>query len=144
MQWDGSPQAGFTVGAPWLPISDDFAVVNVRSEGDDAGSMLSLYRRLLLLRRSYPALSVGEYEPVAATGDLLAYLRRAPGEHILVALNLGAEPYSLSIDSFGSKGQILLSTYMDRSLELVVGSIGLRPDEGVIVSLSALEDPMPS
>jgi alpha-glucosidase len=144
MQWDGSPEAGFTVGQPWLPISDDFAVVNVRSEGDDAGSMLSLYRCLLLLRRSYPALSVGEYEPVAATGDLLAYLRRAQGEHILVALNLGAEPYSLSIDSFGSKGQILLSTYMDRSLELVVGSIGLRPDEGVIVSLSALEDPMPS
>jgi alpha-glucosidase len=144
MQWDGSPQAGFTVGHPWLPISDDFAVVNVRSEGDDAGSMLSLYRRLLLLHRSYPALSAGEYEPVAASGDLLAYLRRAQGEHILVALNLGAEAYSLSIDSLGSKGEILLSTYMDRSLELVVGSIGLRPDEGVIVSLSALEDPMPS
>jgi alpha-glucosidase len=144
MQWDGSLQAGFTVGEPWRPISDDFAVVNVRSEGDDAGSMLSLYRRLLLLRRSYRALSVGEYEPVAATGDLLAYLRRAQGEHILVALNLGAEAYSLSIDSLGSKGEILLSTYMDRSRELVVGSIGLRPDEGVIVSLSALEDPMPS
>jgi hypothetical protein len=26
----------------------------------------------------------------------------------------------------------------------VVGSVGLRPDEGVIVSLSALEDALPS
>jgi alpha-glucosidase len=144
MQWDGSPQAGFTVGDPWLPISDDFAVVNVRSEEDDAASLLSLYRCLLLLRRSYPALSVGEYEPVAATGDLLAYLRRAQGKRLLVALNLGAEPYSLSIDSVGSKGQILLSTYMDRRHELVVGSVGLRPDEGVIMLLSALKDPLPS
>jgi alpha-glucosidase len=144
MQWDGTPQGGFTVGDPWLPISDDFAVVNVQSEGDDAASMLSLYRRLLQLRRSYPALSVGEYEAVAATRDLLAYLRRAQGERILVALNLGSEPYSLSIDSLGPMGQILLSTHMDRSHERVVSSIGLRPDEGVIVSLSELKDPLPS
>jgi len=144
MQWDGTPQGGFTVGDPWLPISDDFAVVNVQSEGDDAASMLSLYRLLLQLRRSYPALSVGEYEPVAATRDLLAYLRRAQGERILVALNLGSEPYSLSIDSLGPMGQILLSTHMDRSHERVVSSIGLRPDEGVIVSLSELKDPLPS
>jgi alpha-glucosidase len=140
MQWDASPQAGFTVGEPWLPISDDFATVNVQSEAKDTTSMLSLYRRLLLLRRSCPALSVGAYEPVAATGDLLAYLRRAPGERLLIALNLGAEPYSMSIDSLGSSGRILLSTYLDRSHEAVVGSIGLRPDEGVIMSLSALEE----
>jgi alpha-glucosidase len=144
MQWDESPQAGFTVGDPWLPISDDFAAVNVRAQGDEAASMLSLYRRLLRLRRAHPALSVGEYEPVAATGELLAYLRRAKGERVLVALNLGAEPCSLSIDSLGSEGQILLSTYMDRSHELVVGSIGLRPDEGVIMSLFALKDSSPS
>ena len=105
MQWDASPHAGFTVGDPWLPISDDFAAVNVRSEEDDAASMLSLYRRLLLLRRSTPALSVGEYEPIAATGDLLAYMRRTRGERVLVALNLGAEPYSFSIDSLGAEGQ---------------------------------------
>jgi alpha-glucosidase len=144
MQWDASLQAGFTVGEPWLPISDDFATVNVQSEANDPASMLSLYRRLLRLRRSYSALSVGEYEPVAATGDLLAYLRRAPGERVLVALNLGAEPYSLSIDSLGSTGQILLSTYLDRSNELVVGRIDLRPDEGVIMSLSAIEEPLAS
>ena len=118
--------------------------MNVQSEGDDAASILSLYRRLLLLRRSHPALSVGEYEAVAATGDLLAYLRRAQGECILVALNLGSEPYSLSIDSLGSTGQILLSTDMDRSHERVAGSIGLRPDEGLIMSLSELEDPLSS
>jgi alpha-glucosidase len=140
MQWDPSPQAGFTVGEPWLPISDDCATVNVQSEAKDTTSMLSLYRRLLQLRGSCPALSVGEYEPVAATGDLLAYLRRTPGERVLVALNLGAEPHSLSIDSLGSTGRILLSTYLDRSHELMAGSIGLRPDEGVIMSLSAREE----
>jgi alpha-glucosidase len=144
MQWDGSPHAGFTVGEPWLPISDDFAVVNVQSEGDDATSMLSLYRRLLLLRRSYPALSVGEFEPIAATGDLLVYLRQTQGERVLVALNLGAEPYSFSIDSLGAEGQILLSTYLDRNQERVTSNIALRPDEGVIMSLSAADGPRPS
>jgi alpha-glucosidase len=144
MQWDGSPHAGFTVGEPWLPISDDFAVVNVQSEGGDAASMLSLHRRLLLLRRSYPALSVGEFEPIAATGDLLVYLRQTQGERVLVALNLGAEPYSFSIDSLGAEGQILLSTYLDRNHERTMSSIALRPDEGVIMSLSAADGPRPS
>jgi alpha-glucosidase len=96
------------------------------------------------LRRSYPALSVGEYEPIAATGDLLAYLRRTQGERVLVALNLDAEPYSLSIDSFGADGQILLSTHMDRSDEMAMSSIALRPDEGVIISLSAVKGPRSS
>ncbi|HEY3658467.1 MAG TPA: alpha-amylase family glycosyl hydrolase [Steroidobacteraceae bacterium] len=144
MQWDGSPHAGFTVGEPWLPISDDFAVVNVQSEGGDAASMLSLHRRLLLLRRSYPALSVGEFEPIAATGDLLVYLRQTQGERVLVALNLGAEPYSFSIDSLGAEGQIQLSTYLDRNHERVMSTIALRPDEGVIMSLSAADGPRPS
>ena len=87
--------------------------------------------------------AVGEYEAVAATGDLLAYLRRSQGECILVALNLGSERYSLSIDSLGT-GQILLSTHMDRSQERVVGSIALRPDEGVIMLLSELKDSLSS
>src|SRR5882762_3272350 len=29
MQWDGSPNSGFTQGVPWLPLDDDYPVVNV-------------------------------------------------------------------------------------------------------------------
>lgn len=135
MQWDGSLHAGFTSAQPWLPISDDYAVVNVRSEDDDATAILSLYRRLLQLRRSQPALSGGDYEPVATSGDLLAYLRRTRHECLLIALNLGEEPYALSLDPLAKAGRTLLSTYLDRDGEESNGNVALRANEGLIVAL---------
>jgi alpha-glucosidase len=135
MQWDGSANGGFSVVEPWLPVSDDYPVVNVQSEAADRQSILVLYRRLLAMRRSHVALSVGGYESVATTGHLLGFVREAPGERFLVALNLGEEPYELSLSSLGSAGRVLLSTYLDRESDTPVGSIGLRANEGVIVEL---------
>jgi alpha-glucosidase len=140
MQWDGSLHAGFTVGEPWLPISDDYVVVNVRAEDDDPSSFLTLYRRLLKLRRSHPALSIGEYKPLAASDDLLAYVRHTRDERILVALNLGGKPCALFLGSPGMVGRTLVSTYLDRQNEVSTTNLGLRANEGLIVALSAGKD----
>ncbi len=43
MQWDATPNAGFTTGGPWLPVAEDYATVNVATQRDDPRSMLSLY-----------------------------------------------------------------------------------------------------
>jgi alpha-glucosidase len=143
MQWDESPQAGFSSGEPWLPVADDYAVVNVRAEEHTPSSLLSLYRRLLELRRSHPALSIGAYQPLAATGDLLAYVRHTPEESVLVVLNLGGKPCSLSIKSLGMVGRVLLSTHLHRKDELLTTEVSLRDDEGVIVALSPSPDSSP-
>ncbi len=137
MQWDGSRHAGFTRGEPWLPVSDDHAAVNVREEEHDPTSFLSLYRKLLQLRRAHPSLSLGEYEPIAATGDLLAYVRRTENERLLVVLNLGDEACGLSWDALGLSGSLLLSTHLDRPDEVFTDHVALRANEGVIASLSA-------
>ena len=50
MQWEPGPNAGFTTGRAWLPLVDP-EVRNVAEERADAGSLLSLYRQLLELRR---------------------------------------------------------------------------------------------
>lgn len=139
MQWDRSLHAGFTVGEPWLPISDDYAVVNVRAEDEDPASFLTLYRHLLKLRRSHSALSIGQYEPLAASGDLLAYVRHTRDEGILIALNLGGQPCALFLGSPGIVGRTLVSTYLDRKDEVSTTNLGLRANEGLIVALSAGE-----
>ena len=151
MQWDESPHAGFSTAEPWLPISDDYSEVNVAAETADAGSLLTLYRRLLELRRVHAALTVGDYEPVAMTGDLVAYIRRTPGqgrdarrsdgqpvigEAFLVALNLGAGPYELSLASLGLRGRVTMSTHLDRTDDANTQSVALRANEGVIVQLA--------
>ena len=64
MPWSGTkPPYGFTpAGAespPWLPQPADWASLTVEAEAADTGSMLSLYRTALSIRRSHPALGDG-------------------------------------------------------------------------------------
>ena len=136
MQWDASPNAGFTAGEPWLPLSPDHKERNVAVLRQDPASILTLYRRLIEFRRRHPALSVGGYHPVVEThNDLFAYERRHRDERLLIALNLGREPRTLPLPDPALRGRILLSTMGDRSHEPVDESLSLRPDEGLVVLL---------
>ncbi len=59
MQWDSSPHAGFSTMETWLPVAPDFAQVNVEVQRGDSRSPLTLFKRLIDLRRSDDALSMG-------------------------------------------------------------------------------------
>ncbi len=138
MQWDGSANAGFTSGTPWLPIDDDYPIVNVVSQSTDPESILTLYHRLIALRREHAALAYGDYEPVAMTGDLLAYVRTLGNRRLLMALNLGNDPHAVSFaEAIEDRGRILISTHLDREGEIMDGDLNLRANEGVIISLDA-------
>ncbi|MEN9939192.1 MAG: hypothetical protein RLZZ387_5771 [Chloroflexota bacterium] len=134
MQWDAGPGAGFTTGQPWLPLAPDYSARNVAAQRDDPRSLLTLHRRLLALRRTEPALTHGSYVPLDAGGDVLAYVREAGGRRLLVALNLGAQPQRVPWAG-GQRGQVLLSTHLDREGEAVSEALELRPDEGAVVAL---------
>ena len=62
MQWDSSPQAGFTAGTPWLPVNPNYKTINVEAQRNDPYSILQCYRRLLSLRRENPVLARGDLE----------------------------------------------------------------------------------
>lgn len=139
MQWSPAPGAGFTTGEPWLPIAEDYREVNVEAQRADPRSMLSLYRRLIDLRRGEPALEVGRYLGVEAEGDVLAYLRRARGGEsgFLVVLNLGPRAHVFHVPDDIGVGTVALSTHLDREGEPVGRAVRLRPDEGVVIRLQA-------
>jgi alpha-glucosidase len=133
MQWDTSPHAGFSTVEPWLPLAADWRHETVENQLADATSLLNLYRRLTALRRSRPALTHGSYHPVAASGDLLVYIRAHEGERILVALNLGGDPVALGLKDENMKGRLLVSSLGDRDGEAVNESIDLRGHEGAVI-----------
>jgi alpha-glucosidase len=135
MQWDRSLHAGFSTGEPWLPLSSDYPQVNVESEQDAASSCLRLYQRLLALRRSHAALCVGDYSPRAAGDEILAYIRHADGERMLIALNLGNHPRSLPLESLA--GRVVLSTHLDRENEVISTAVPLRANEGLIIAVTS-------
>ncbi|RDI57336.1 alpha-amylase family glycosyl hydrolase [Microvirga subterranea] len=134
MHWDGSAQGGFTTGRPWLPLDPTFTQCHVEALSKDPTSILTLYRRLIALRRQHLALSVGRYVPVEAQGDMLAYERRHGSERFVVALNLGHRPHTLVLP-VGANGHVVLSTFLDRDDEPFDGQVSLRADEGLIALL---------
>jgi alpha-glucosidase len=135
MRWDGSGNGGFTEGTPWLPMGDELETINVQAQRSDPGSMLTLYRRLLALRRDEPALAVGSYVPLGVAGNVLAYERRAGGDAFLVVLNLGGSVGVLPSGVGDRTGAVVLSTDLGREDQPFEGNRPLAPDEGLIVRL---------
>ena len=131
MPWDASPLGGFTTGKPWLPLGPDHEKVNVASLSVDPASMLSLYRRLIALRRKCVALTAGDMENLAVQGDVLAYERCFDQERLAIFLNTRHDSQQVGARA----GRILLSTSLDREGEVVAAALDLRPAEGVIVAL---------
>ena len=153
MAWDASANAGFTSGAPWLPLHDDWRTRNVAAEDGDPASMLALYRALLALRREHTALAVGDFRLIESAGDVLAYERRHGDERIVVVLNLGEREqavtlpdgdYSLLLSSCPGAGRGPggeASSHPDRLSQLDPGlrrgTVMLEPDQGLILKAVA-------
>ena len=131
MQWGATEHAGFTTGEPWLPLDTDYHHQNAAALAADPHSILSLYVKLIDLRKHLPELVFGSYEPVDVAGDVLAYRRVYDGKMVLIALNLSGEPASLHVGG----GEILLATGLDRHGENVSGALELSSNEGAIVRL---------
>ena len=139
MQWDASANAGFTTGDPWLPVNQETATVNAAVQHGDPGSMLALFRTLIGLRRSSPALRRGSYQTSdAATDDVFAYIRELGAERWFIALNFADEARVVSVPEgiHGSAARLRISTDPDRRAAAIPGdSIELAPDEGVLINL---------
>jgi len=128
MQWDASGKAGFTQGEPWLPISNA-AAANVVSQDGESRSMLALYRRLLSLRRSEPALVAGSIENIIAQGHVLTFERCLCNARLFVALNMDERPGAIT----SPPGRVALSTQEGRNGHRVADGLILGGDEGIVV-----------
>ena len=139
MQWEPGVGAGFTTGEPWLPLAADADRVNAAVQRADPASIFSLYRRLVWYRNGSPALRRGEYRALRSPRHVLAFLRTAPEETLLVALNFAEREVRLRRDhltDLPERGQLELSTDPTRPpAPLALRQLSLGPNEGVVVRL---------
>ena len=90
MHWTRGPAVGFTSGTPWQPLQPDSLTANVTAQDRVAGSLLTLYRRLMRQRAANSALRSGELIPVETGSEsVLAYIRQDGIRAVLVVANLG-------------------------------------------------------
>ena len=130
MRWSRKPHGGFTTGDPWLPV-DTETTADVQRQRADPRSALSLYRALLRLRRSEPALSLGAYITVRHNDAVLVYERRYEGRWLQIMLNMTGQVQPIPIEEPIDK--IVLSTWLDDAA--CRGALQLRPNEGLILEV---------
>jgi alpha-glucosidase len=142
MQWDDSPNAGFTRGTPWLPVPPSYKTVNVAGQLKDPSSIFQIYRSLLALRHQNRALLDGDYVALNENdANVLSYLRRYKNEAVLVVLNMSSQPQAVSFDlapqGFAAKNaRTLLTTAAQGSQQGSLSHLSLEPFSVYIGAIS--------
>jgi len=89
MQWDGTANAGFTTGKPWIKLNENYPEVNVSKEMQQENSMLNTYKALLKMRNKEKALQYGGYGKLERHDDMILFTRTYLAEKITVMINFG-------------------------------------------------------
>ncbi|HEX3383659.1 MAG TPA: alpha-amylase family glycosyl hydrolase [Mucilaginibacter sp.] len=136
MQWSAEKYAGFSNSKPWLRINKHYQFNNVESQKNDPNSILTLYRKLMQLRNSEPALNIGQYTPVSYDSQMISYIREIPGvSRFLIILNFSHRPYYFKPSQIALSGRIEISTSPEMEGMVMNGKLDLYGDEAVVVRL---------
>ena len=121
MQWDDSPNAGFTSGTPWIMVNPNYPTLNAAAQEADPDSVLQYFRRLIRLRRESRWKDAVVYNRFTLLDPedehIFAYLR--PGETpLLVVCNMTPEArlYRLPPEVPAGRAELLLTNGAPLSL----------------------------
>ncbi|KAM0483547.1 hypothetical protein ACHAPX_002038 [Trichoderma viride] len=137
MQWDDTPQAGFTTSdKPWMRVNDNYKEVNAASQTDRRRSVYHTYRLILEKRKQYTDIFVyGSFELIDEPNEkIFAYKRRATsGETALIVCNFSLDAVKWKMDD---EPKEVLFTTSDRELDQVSGGeLSLAPCEAIALLL---------
>ncbi|MGB5949004.1 MAG: alpha-glucosidase family protein [Parvibaculum sp.] len=132
MPWESvAHEAGFTSGAPWLPVPDYHCSRAVDAQERSETSVLVFARRLIHFRKQQPALVTGDIRFVEAAGDaILAFERMSEGQRLLCVFNLGRNEAGYELPA--NAGETLIST---GEVELGKNALKLGARAGAVLPL---------
>jgi maltose alpha-D-glucosyltransferase/alpha-amylase len=113
MQWSSDRNAGFSHANPqglYLPVIIDpeyhYELRNVEVQHSNPHSLLWWTRRILDLRKQFPAFGNGSFEALpSANSKVFAFLRETEGETLLVVANLSRLSQFVELDLSRFRGQ---------------------------------------
>ena len=99
MQWDATPNGGFTTAAkPWLAVNPNYREINAQQELADPNSVYHYTQHMIALRQGNPALVYGEYKDLdPQNSSIFVYTRVLEAKHYLVVLNFSHDPVTYPI-----------------------------------------------
>jgi alpha-glucosidase len=99
MQWDASPNAGFTTGTPWLPVPQSAKEINVEAQKGKPDSLFAWYQSLIRLKKTVPAFAKGANIMLDTENNhVLSWARQVEGAaQVFVSANFTAEPQTVKL-----------------------------------------------
>lgn len=135
VQWDDTPDAGFTTGRPWLAVNPNHVEVNAAAERADPQSVFHHYRRLIALRHEDPVVALGDFTMLLPDDEqVYAFTRSLHGDALLVVVNVSGRERAVDlagawpVTADGGWGDLVLGTHTDPGEPTV-----LRPWEARVV-----------
>lgn len=129
MQWDSSPNAGFTTGIPWIAVNPNYRDISVARDLASADSVIRYYRELIQLRKERDDLIYGGFTLLDPDNPhTFCYFREGKRGKFLITLNFSSQ--SCGIPSEGVEAAIwdmLLCNYLSQDTTDISNS--LRPWE---------------
>ncbi|UMY55515.1 MULTISPECIES: alpha,alpha-phosphotrehalase [Paenibacillus] len=126
MQWDGTRNAGFTTGTPWIKVDERYPRINVQAQLEDPNSIYNHYRQLIHLRKTVQVLTDGSYQRLdEAHPQVYAYQRSNEEETLIVISNFSGQDTQFRIpDSLYSS----LNNQALGAAELLIGNTQHAPE----------------
>lgn len=116
MQWDDSANAGFTTGAPWIKVNDNYDKINAKSQVDDPDSIFSCYKKLVQLRKDYPVFVDGKFTLLLEDDEnIFAYSRKNEEKTMIVVCNFFDKEIPMPLAKECEGMEVLISNYKDTS-----------------------------
>ena len=101
MQWDASPNAGFTAGTPWIGVNPNHVEVNAEAAVADPDSVFHHYRRLIELRRTEPTVAHGDFTMLLEDDPVVyAFVRRLGDVELLTVANFSGDPVRPAVPGY--------------------------------------------
>jgi oligo-1,6-glucosidase len=112
MQWDATPEAGFTTGTPWLPVNPNYVRINAAEQLGRPDSVFRYYQKLIALRREMDVIVYGHYELLEPEHpDLFIYTRSCGNESLLVVCNFSEQEQAYTLPGEYQDASILIANY---------------------------------
>jgi alpha-amylase len=134
MPWTAS--GGFTTGTPWHAYSPGLAAENVAAQLHDTGSLLTHYRKWIAARKGSAALSKGAITPLETDARILAFVREARGERVLVVHNVSGVVVEATLPVRGRSFELL---HGDAGASIDAGHVSLPPHTSAAWRLSPVK-----
>ncbi|MDF2614020.1 MAG: oligo,6-glucosidase [Clostridia bacterium] len=137
MQWDESPNAGFTTGEPWIGVNPNYKMINVDESIKDTDSVFHYYKKLLQLRKEHLIMPYGKYQLVLEDHEqIYAYTKTLEDEKWIVILNFGDTEvlFEMPLDIQMKNAKLILANYVTDERDNL-DKIMLKPYEARIYAL---------